>query len=431
LIRIDRDLHSPPPRFGPGSQSYVRNESPFDLAHQSDYPLAVALEQHQVLVLTDRLMPVSSLDPGEKLANRSKISRKGNQTDVHPVRQYRFGALPGWRDTAPMLLRPMSAVGLVLGGGGITGAAYEMAALMAIEMATGWDSNQADVVIGTSSGSFVAALVRHGRLDLDSLVLPTDDRDQVAQRIRERIFNRKPGVRVRTWLRHGLLPGVRRPGLTLLLGSPAPYDTSGLGSWVAEELGEAATAWPVAPTVVVAYDVAGRRRAPFGTVDAPVVGIAEAVAASAAIPVLFRPWVIDGRHYVDGGVVSGTHADLVLGNPRELDLVLVIAPMAAEEDRRGAWAHERLFDKVGRRTLDEEIRLIKEVWPACDILVLRPTPQILTSMRPNPMEAELAVSTFVRTLTAMKRTLGEQSTWRLLSHHLGSSPRAPGRRVSS
>ena len=324
----------------------------------------------------------------------------------------------------------MSAVGLVLGGGGVTGAAYEMAALMAIELATGWDPNQADVVVGTSSGAFVAALVRHNRLNLDSLVLPADDRDQVAQRIKERIFSRKPGVRVRTWLRHGILPGVRRPGLTLLLGSPAPYDTSGLEDWVTEHLGEAADRWPVLPTVVVAYDVAGRRRVPFGTVDAPGVGIAQAIAASTAIPVLFRPWVIDGRHYVDGGVVSGTHADLVLGSPRELDLVLIIAPMAAEEDRRGAWVHERLFDRVGRRTLDEEIGLIKKAWPACDILVLRPTPQILNSMRPNPMDAGLAVSAFVRTLTAMKRTLAEQETWEVLSNHLGFSPRTPAIRVS-
>jgi NTE family protein len=324
----------------------------------------------------------------------------------------------------------MNAVGLVLGGGGITGAAYEMATLMAIEMATGWDPNQAEVVIGTSSGAFVGALVRHNRLDLDSLVQPSDDPDKVAERIKERIYNRKPGVRVRTWLRHGLLPGVRRPGLTLLLGSPAAYDTAGLGAWVAEELGEAAETWPTLPTVVVAYDVAGRNRVAFGTKGAPEVGIAEAVAASTAIPVLFRPRVIEGRHYVDGGVVSGTHADLVLGSPKELDLVLVIAPMAAEEDRRGAWAHERLFDKVGRRTLDEEVRLIKGTWPDCDVLILRPTPQILASMRPNMMEADLAVSTFVRTLTAMKRTLAEKETWSVLSRHLGIHPGSLGRKVS-
>ncbi|HSL26708.1 MAG TPA: patatin-like phospholipase family protein [Acidimicrobiia bacterium] len=321
----------------------------------------------------------------------------------------------------------MNAVGLVLGGGGITGAAYEMAALMALELATGWDPNNAEVIVGTSSGSFVAALVRNDRLDLDSLVLPTDDRDQVAQRIRERIFNRKPGVRVGTWLRHGILPGVRKPGLTLLLGSPAPYDTSGLAGWVREELGEAAEGWPGAPTVIVAYDVAGRRRTAFGTVDAPEVGLADAVAASTAIPIVFRPRVIAGRAYVDGGVVSGTHADLVLGSPRPLDLVLVIAPMAAEEDRNGAWAHERLFDRVGCRSLDEELRLIKETWPLCDILVLRPTSHVLAAMRPNPMEPDLAVAAFIRTLIAMKRTLAEKENWQVLSRHLGSRRRTATR----
>lgn len=317
----------------------------------------------------------------------------------------------------------MSAVGLVLGGGGITGAAYEMAALMAIELATGWNPNQADVVVGTSSGAFVTALVRSDRLDLDSLVLPTDDRDQVTERVRERIFTRRPGVRVGTWVRHGILPGVRRPGLTLLLGSPAPYDTSGLAAWVAEELGPAAASWPQEPTVIVAYDVAARKRVAFGTVDSPEIGLADAVAASTSIPLLFRPRVVDGRAYVDGGVVSGTHADLVLGNAHPLDLVLVIAPMAAEEDRRGAWAHERLFDRVGRRSLDEEMRLIKATWPQCEILVLRPTPSVLAAMRPNPMEPDLAVPAFVHTLTSMKKTLARQDHWQLLRRHLRSGQR--------
>ncbi|HUO45636.1 MAG TPA: patatin-like phospholipase family protein [Acidimicrobiia bacterium] len=315
----------------------------------------------------------------------------------------------------------MSAVGIVLGGGGITGAAYELATLMAIELATGWNPNRADVVVGTSSGAWVAALLRNDRLDLDSLVLPTDDRLAVASRIRERIFTRRPGVKVGTWLRHGILPGVRSPGLTLLLGSPAPYDTSGLRSWVAEELGDAAETWPNRPTVIMGYDVAGRHRTAFGTVEAPEAALADAVAASTAIPLLFRPWQIGGRNYVDGGVVSGTHADLVLGNPRRLDLVLIIAPMAAEEDRHGAWMHERLFDKVGCRSLDEETRLIRGAWPEADILILRPSPAVLASMRPNPLDPDLAVPAFVRTLIAMKKTLAQSEHWSLLQRHLASA----------
>ncbi len=131
----------------------------------------------------------------------------------------------------------VSKVGLVLGGGGITGAAYEMAALMAIELATGWDPNEADVVVGTSSGAFVAALVRHDALTLDSMVLPTDDRDDVADRIRSHVYTRGPRSAVTKWVRHGLVPGVRRPGLTMFLGSPAPYHAIGIAEWVTTHIG--------------------------------------------------------------------------------------------------------------------------------------------------------------------------------------------------
>ncbi|MGH9895249.1 MAG: hypothetical protein ACREA0_25345, partial [bacterium] len=97
-----------------------------------------------------------------------------------------------------------------------------------------------------------------------------------------------------------------------------------------------------------------------------------------------------------------------------------IAPMAAEEERRGALPHERLFDRVGRRSLDEEIAVIKSHWPNTEILVIRPTPQVLVAMRPNPMDAEFAVPTFVRTLIGMKKCLGEPETWSVLKRHLGA-----------
>jgi len=53
-------------------------------------------------------------------------------------------------------------VGLVLGGGGAVGAAYHAGALAAIEQDLGWDARNAAVIVGTSAGSLVGALLRLG-----------------------------------------------------------------------------------------------------------------------------------------------------------------------------------------------------------------------------------------------------------------------------
>ena len=312
----------------------------------------------------------------------------------------------------------------MLGGGGITGAAYEMAALMTIRLATGWDPNQADVVVGTSGGAFVTALVRNDALTLDSLVLPTDDREAVAERIRNHVFTKNAGVHVRNWLRHGLIPGIRDPGLTLFLGSPAPYHASGLTDWVKSHIGEArGETWPVKPTAIVAFDLMRRRRVVFGSESAPEAGIAHAVAASSAIPLLFRPYPIGNGLYVDGGVASGTHADVVLGAGKPLDLVLILAPMAADVSRKRARFHEKMFDRVGQRSVSEEIALIRGAWPDCDVVTVSPSPSVQNAMRPNPMDASRAVATFMRTLISMKRTLARPEVWDRLDDHLlsGSS----------
>ena len=312
----------------------------------------------------------------------------------------------------------MSRVGLVLGGGGITGAAYEMAALMALELATGWDPNEAEVVIGTSSGAFVAALVRNQALTLDSLVLPTDDRDDVTDRIRSHVYSKGPSVSLAKWVRHGIVPGVRRPGLTMFLGSPAPYHTGGVADWVITHIGaSAAASWPEQPTAIVGHDMLSGKRTAFGTDSAPDVGLADAVAASSAVPLVFRPYPIGEGLYVDGGVSSGTHADLVLGSS-QLDLILVFAPLASDIQRKGARFHEKMFDRVGTRSLNEEIDLIRGAWPDCDIVVLTPSPSVQNASRPNPMDPSRSVPTFMRTLISMKRTLAKPGIWSKLDNHL-------------
>ncbi len=346
-----------------------------------------------------------SADPTIRQADQSRRSSEITQID-------------------PMVLS-VSKVGLVLGGGGITGAAYEIAALMAIELATGWDPNDAEVVVGTSSGSFVTSLVRNEALTLDSLVLPTDDRDDVTERIRSHVYTRGAGVKLGKWVRHGIFPGVRKPGLTLFLGSPAPYTAAGIADWVETHVGEeAASGWPAKPTAIVAYDLQHESRVAFGTDEAPDAPIADAVAASSAVPLIFRPYPIGDRLYVDGGVASGTHADLVLGHPEPLDIVLVLAPLAADRQRKRARFHEKMFDRVGMTALSEEISLIRSAWPDCEVVTLSPAPTVQNASRPNPMDAAKAVPTFMRTLISMKRTLGRSEVWHRLQDHLVSSPRS-------
>ncbi|HEU4894260.1 MAG TPA: patatin-like phospholipase family protein [Acidimicrobiia bacterium] len=313
----------------------------------------------------------------------------------------------------------MSRVGLVLGGGGITGAAYEIAALMALRIATDWDPNEADVVVGTSSGAFVSALVRYDSLSLDSVVLPTDDREDVTRRIREHVYSKDASASVGKWMRYGLVPGVRNPGLTMFLGSPARYSAKGIAEWVTSNIGEdAAAGWPSRPTAIMAHDIQKGTRAAFGTDSAPDAGIADAVAASSAVPLVFRPYRIGEGLYVDGGVSSGTHADVVLGHDAPLDLVLVVAPMAAQVQRARARFHEKMFDRVGLKSLRDEIAMITEAWPDCDVVTLFPSPSVQNAMRPNPMDASRSVATFMRTIISMKRTLARPDIWEKLDHHL-------------
>jgi NTE family protein len=317
-------------------------------------------------------------------------------------------------------LEQMSRVGLVLGGGGITGASYQLAALMAIELATGWHADDAEVIIGTSAGATVAATVRSGRLDLDALVKPGESRAEVAERINRAIFRRGGERSVGGWLRHGVARSVLNPGLTFALGTPAPYDPGAIGNWITDQIGaEAALGWPEKPTAIVAYDIAARSRTVFGTVGAPDATLTEAVSASSAIPLVFNPYVIDGRRYVDGGVVSGTHADLVLGSEPPLDFVLIIPPMAEAERRPGAKLYEGVFDRVGLKALGDEISIIRRAWPEIEILILRPPRGALAAMRPNPMNAAAAVPTFVRTLTGLRHRLASPDVWPMLERHLG------------
>jgi NTE family protein len=97
-------------------------------------------------------------------------------------------------------------------------------------------------------------------------------------------------------------------------------------------------------TWVMAVDYDSGRRVAFGRAGAPPATLPEAVVASCSIPGWYRPTIIGGRRYVDGGVHSPTSLDLLA--EVDLDEVYVLAPMASYvvDAPRNAYARlERRF----------------------------------------------------------------------------------------
>lgn len=209
---------------------------------------------------------------------------------------------------------------LVLGGGGVAGIAWETGILTALAEA-GVAVAGADLVVGTSAGSTVAAQLGSG-LPLAELF-----RRQVepAAQYPELVPDVDVGHLWTTIM--DLRREVPAEEMPKRLGELAlAADT------VPEQRRRDAVAgrlpshdWPAFELVVTAVDAYSGA---FRTFDrGSGVALVDAVAASCAVPMVWPPVTIGGTRYVDGGVRTGANADLAAGYER----VLVVAPMAEPE----------------------------------------------------------------------------------------------------
>jgi NTE family protein len=230
--------------------------------------------------------------------------------------------------------------GLVLGGGGVLGGTWAVGALQALVQARGFSLADMDVIVGTSAGSVLAALLGAG-------VTP----DQLRQHYNDERVTSGPLAgyewdpdRATGGHRPGL-PKIFGPGSFRLIGNsllrpgqlPATAVLSGFlpeGTRSLERVGhliEAVTPmgqWSDHHGVwVVAMDYETGKRVVFGRPGAPVAPLADAVMASCAIPGWFSPVRIENRIYVDGGAISATSIDVLAH--AGLDEVFVVAPMVS------------------------------------------------------------------------------------------------------
>jgi NTE family protein len=208
---------------------------------------------------------------------------------------------------------------LVLGGGGITGIAWEIGLLAGLAEA-GVDLSGADLVVGTSAGSVVGAQVTCGA-ELETLYqrqLEPATAEKAARLNRATLARfawamlRSRGKDVEFRRRIGALAlAAQKAGLT-----PSEQERLDvIGSRLVS------TQWPDRTLIITAVDA---ETGEFRTFDRDSgVPLLQAVAASCAVPGVYPPVTVDGRRCVDGGMRSAANADLA----QDYDRVVVLAPI--------------------------------------------------------------------------------------------------------
>jgi NTE family protein len=208
---------------------------------------------------------------------------------------------------------------LVLGGGGITGIAWEIGVVAGLAEA-GTDLSGADLVVGTSAGSVVGAQLTSGA-ELEAMYarqLEPATGEKAARLNRATLAQfgwamlRSRGRDVEFRRRIGALAlAAEKAGLT----PPEQQRLDVIGQRLAGSV------WPERRLVITAVDA---ETGEFRTFDRDSgVPLLYAVAASCAVPGVYPPVTIDGRRYVDGGMRSAANADLAQG----YDRLVVLAPI--------------------------------------------------------------------------------------------------------
>ncbi len=208
----------------------------------------------------------------------------------------------------------MARTALVLGGGGITGIAWELGILKGLAD-SGLDLSTADLVVGTSAGSVVGAQITSGRSieELYATQLEPPDHEIGAT------FSKLTMLRMVLPM---VLPGSghtkrARIGRAALRAHPPGGDQR--IEVIRSRIG--VTEWPPGDLRVTAVEAESGRSVVFDRSSG--VDIVHAVAASCAVPLVWPAVTIDGLHYVDGGMRSSANVDLAAG----ADVVVVIAPL--------------------------------------------------------------------------------------------------------
>lgn len=237
-----------------------------------------------------------------------------------------------------MSRRQQRSIGVALAGGGPLGAIWEIGALVALQDALeGVDLVDCDIYVGVSSGGVLAAGLANGLSprDIHAMFIENETANEafdpeILLRPAFAEYARRlaslPGLTLSA-LQHwwsdpfsrSFLASFQRLGRALPTGV---FDNVGFSAFLARLLSAPGRTNDFRALrhklFLVATDLDSGRTVPFGAPGWDHVPIARAVQASAALPGLFPPVEIDGRHYVDGALMKTLHASVALKEGAEL-----------------------------------------------------------------------------------------------------------------
>jgi predicted acylesterase/phospholipase RssA len=347
---------------------------------------------------------------------------------------------------------------LVLGGGGFTGGVYEIGALRALDLlAVNSTVNNFDVYVGTSAGSFIAALCANGVTPEEMMRVVTH---QGRAPFRDVDLGDLLQLNLLEFARTGALLPLRMVSLArqvvaqrgqvsamdVLLGlaeglPSGAYTGAGIEKYLRGVLSEPGRSDEFRELrrelYLTATDLDTCERIVFGADGYDDVPISTAVRASGALPMVYAPVEVKGRELIDGGVVSTTNLDIAVEAGAKL--VVVINPLVpfvndfAGQKRtlrgtRPRRVSDMGFAQIGYQTfkllahqrLHEMAERWEERYPGVDIVLIEPEPtdelMFTTSMMNFTSRVEIARHGFQ---SVTKHLAGEYDHYREICERHG------------
>ncbi len=322
------------------------------------------------------------------------------------------------------MARPRSKTALILAGGGIMGASYEIGCLTALDrlFTPGFSARRFDIYLGISAGSVIATLMANRISPAALFEAIARDQRQVFNFQRSDIYRIEYRKILAGWWNvtrnlYAIFRTYRRNrwrffsfDLIHILQEQFPagiFSLESMRRYLCESFRSERILddfHQIRPELYIpAVDLDRGERVVFGEEGWRDLHVCQAITASCAIPAFFRPYQIGERYFIDGSVGRVAHVDVAIAHGARL--VVIVNPLVpVHNDRTSAclpslsygrcssiselgisyaWDQAQRIDN--RYKLQVNLAQLRRSHPDVDIVLIEPEPSETLFFLQNPM----------------------------------------------